>query len=170
GGAGAGGRAAATRRPAPLGTGPGEWGPPREGRRTGSDARATMLSMAATAMSDQPIDFDRLVVTFDRTQLGLGQFEVERGTVLDRGERIAADQQHDVLAVAHELLAELLDPVGDVHGVADHGEVDASGRADVADHDPPGMEPDAHADRRLAGRGARGAVPPYHHGPGERRP
>ena len=76
---------------------------------------------------------------------------------------LEAQPQRAAHAALHRLgdqdlarLRELLEPVRDVHGVADGGEVGAPVRADVADDDGAGVDADADRDRRGApGRPAR---------------
>ena len=72
-------------------------------------------------------------------------FARERKLVLHRQVGVLAHQ--DVGAV---FLVQVLDARGEVHRVADHGVVEAAGRAHVADHHRPGVDADADVDRRQA--------------------
>src|SRR5262245_64837099 len=75
-------------------------------------------------VSRQPVDFYRILMALDLTDHWLRQFDAQRLAVADGGDGCIAHQHHDVLARGHEFLAELLEALGDVDGVADHREVD----------------------------------------------
>src|SRR5690606_40568238 len=63
---------------------------------------------------------------------------------------IGAGQRHTIAVGRLVLVTELLEPVRRVHRVADHGVVDAAGRAAIPDHGRAGMDANAHAQDRLA--------------------
>ena len=86
------------------------------------------------------------------------------------GAHRAGDQDDHVSRLVGELLARFLQALRHHHRIADHRVVDAARAADVADHDPPEVDADPHADLRPAAR-LLGAVEGAHAGgDGERRP
>src|SRR5437667_7300883 len=99
-------------------------------------------SVQRTTRSGQTIDLDRIVTALDLPHHRWTQLDAEPVAILERRQRMTARQHDDLLAVLHELLAELLEALGDVHRIADHGEVDPAGRTDIADHHRAGMQPD----------------------------
>src|SRR6266545_660561 len=119
---------------------------------------------APSSTSRQAIHLDRIVVALDQAMLRFEGTEAKSIALPHRAKGAAAGQHDDLLAILHELLAELFEALGDVHGVADHGEVHAARRADIADHHRAGMEPDAHPDRRLTSGAAHGIVLTDHAG------
>src|SRR5574338_1496078 len=85
--------------------------------------------------------------------------EIEAGCVSRRrADQLAADHDHRVGAAVIGLAAELLQPLGDVHGVADEGVIDATGRADIADQRRAAVDADADADRLQPLAGTAGVV------------
>src|SRR5436190_2793871 len=123
------------------------------------------------AWSHQPVDLDRFLMALDVAMLGRRQLgQVKRGAVLDGAECAAAHQHDHLLAVLHELLAELFEALGDVHRVAHHREIDSPGCTDIAHHGRPRMQADADADGRLAGGGAHRVVLLDRSGDGKRCP
>src|SRR5215470_9270467 len=77
-------------------------------------------------------------------QLLLAQ-RLQGKAVVEKGGGRAADEHDDIVGAGVDLLAELLQALGDVHRIPDERVVDAAGRTDIADHRRAGVNADAQA-------------------------
>src|SRR5262245_9436113 len=64
---------------------------------------------------------------------------------VETGGGLAADEHDDIIRAGVDLLAELLQALGDVHRIPDERVVDAARRTDIADHRRAGVNADAQA-------------------------
>src|SRR5262245_29239678 len=83
--------------------------------------------------------------------MGAEILEVEAGEMAGG---LLADGDPDLGGLGREHAGGLLHALGDVHGAADGGVVDPTGRADIADKQRAGVKADAHCDAGQAQGGA----------------